>query len=117
MTTQRWTDEMLDELAGSVRGLSENVYGLSETVQELSETVEGLTEAAEQTNNNVDLLVGAVNAFLERDTERSEEIRGWQSELHNLRVDYEQYKRENDNRFNTLLEEVRFLIRQLGENR
>jgi methyl-accepting chemotaxis protein len=96
MTTQRWTDEMLDELAGSVQEL---------------------TESVEQTNNNVDLLVGAVNAFLERDTERSEEIRGWQSELHNLRVDYEQYKRENDSRFNTLLEEVRFLIRQLGENR
>jgi hypothetical protein len=103
MTTQRWTDEMLDELAGTVQGLSGRV--------------EDLTEAVEQTNNNVDLLVGAVNAFLERDTERSEEIRGWQSELHNLRIDYEQYKRENDSRFNTLLEEVRFLIRQLGENR
>jgi hypothetical protein len=51
MTTQRWTDEMLDSLAGTVQ------------------------------------------------------------------VDYEQDKRENDNRFNTLLEEVRFLIRQLGENR
>jgi uncharacterized protein YoxC len=96
MTTQRWTDEMLDSLAG--------------TVQRLGERVEDLAESVEQTNNNVDLLVGAVNAFIERDTERSKEIR-------QLRVDYEQYKRENDNHFNTLLEEVRFLIRQLGENR
>ncbi|NJK48425.1 hypothetical protein HC931_09740 [Candidatus Gracilibacteria bacterium] len=117
MTTQRWTDEMLDSLAGTVQGLSGTVRGLSGTVQELSGTVRGLgervedlAESVEQTNNNVDLLVGAVNAFIERDTERSEEIR-------QLRVDYEQYKRENDNRFNTLLEEVRFLIRQLGENR
>jgi archaellum component FlaC len=110
MTVQRWTDEMLDELAGTVEGLSATVGGLGERV-------EGLTEAVEQTNNNVDILVGAVNAFLERDRERSEEIRGWQSELHNLRIDYEQYKRENDSRFNTLIEEVRFLIRQLGENR
>ena len=96
MTTQRWNDKMLDELAGRV--------------QELTETVE-------QTSHNVDMLVGAVNAFLERDTERSEEIRGWQSEIHNLRIDYEEYKRENDQRFNAVLEEVRFLIRQLGENR
>jgi uncharacterized protein YoxC len=96
MTTQRWTDEMLDSLAGTVRGLGERV--------------EDLAESVEQTNNNVDLLVGAVNAFIQRDTARSEEIR-------QLRVDYEQYKRENDNRFNTLLEEVRFLIRQLGENK
>jgi methyl-accepting chemotaxis protein len=96
MTTQRWNDKMLDELAGRV--------------QELTETVE-------QTSHNVDMLVGAVNAFLERDTERSEEIRGWQSEIHNLRIDYKEYKRENDQRFNAVLEEVRFLIRQLGENR
>ncbi|MCU0533339.1 MAG: hypothetical protein MUD14_05525 [Hydrococcus sp. Prado102] len=103
MTTQRWTDEMLDSLAGTVDGLSGTVRGLGERVEDLAESVE-------QTNNNVDLLVGAVNAFIERDTERSEEIR-------QLRIDYEQYKRENDNRFNTLLEEVRFLIRKLGENR
>ena len=96
MTTQRWNDKMLDELAGRV--------------QELTETVE-------QTSHNVDMLVGAVNAFLERDTERSEEIRRWQSEIHNLRIDYEEYKRENDQRFNAVLEEVGFLIRQLGENR
>jgi hypothetical protein len=64
MTTERWTDNMLDDLAESV----------------------------EQMTHNVDVLVGAVNAFLERDTERSEETREWQSELHNLRVGYEQYK-------------------------
>jgi cell shape-determining protein MreC len=82
MTTQRWTDEMLDDLA----------------------------EAVEQTTHNVDLLVGAVNAFLERDRERAEEFQQY-------KLENEQYKLENDQRFNVLLEELRFPIRQLGENR
>ncbi|MDY7014277.1 MAG: hypothetical protein SVX43_11895, partial [Cyanobacteriota bacterium] len=74
MAVERWTDERLDELA----------------------------EAVEQTTHNVDMLVGAVNAFLERDTERAQEFQQYRQET-------EQYKRENDQRFNVLLEEVRFL--------
>lgn len=81
MTTERWTDEMVDDLASSV----------------------------EQTTRNVDMLVGAVNALLERDSQRDEEMR-------RRDADFQQYKLENDQRFNTLLEEVRFLIRKLGEN-
>jgi phosphoglycolate phosphatase-like HAD superfamily hydrolase len=69
-----------------------------------------LADIVEQTNHNIDLLVRGVNAFLEKDRERSEEIQ-------QFRLETEQYKRENDRRFNTLLEEVRFLIRQLSENR
>jgi predicted transcriptional regulator len=96
MTVERWTDERLDELADIV----------------------------DQTTHNIDLLVGAVNAFLERDRERSEEIQQFRLETEQFRLETEQfkleteqYKRENDQRFNNLLEEVRFLIRQLGENR
>ncbi len=81
MTTERWTDEMVDDLASTV----------------------------EQTTRNVDMLVGAVNALLERDSQRDEETRRRER-------DFQQYKIENDQRFNILLEEVRFLIRKLGEN-
>lgn len=88
MTTERWNDEMMDDLAS--------------TVGDLSATVE-------QTTRNVDMLVGAVNALLERDSQRAEEIRRRDE-------DFQQYKIENDQRFNILLEEVRFLIRKLGEN-
>ena len=88
MTTERWTDEMVDDLAS--------------TVGDLSATVE-------QTTRNVDMLVGAVNAILARDSQRDEEMRRRDQ-------DFQQYKIENDQRFNTLLEEVRFLIRKLGEN-
>ena len=89
MTTERWTDEMVDDLAS--------------TVGDLSATVE-------QTTRNVDMLVGAVNAILARDTQRDEEMRRRDQ-------DFQQYKIENDQRFNILLEEVRFLIRKLGEDR
>ena len=88
MTTERWTDEMVDDLAS--------------TVGDLSATVE-------QTTRNVDMLVGAVNAILARDSQRDEEMRQRDQ-------DFQQYKIENDQRFNILLEEVRFLIRKLGEN-
>ena len=88
MTTERWNDEMVDDLAS--------------TVGDLSATVE-------QTTRNVDMLVGAVNALLERDNQRDEETRRRDQ-------DFQQYKIENDQRFNILLEEVRFLIRKLGEN-
>ncbi|XZN96541.1 MAG: hypothetical protein ACM65K_27560 [Microcoleus sp.] len=88
MTTERWTDEMVDDLAS--------------TVGDLSATVE-------QTTRNVDMLVGAVNAILARDSQRDEEMRRRDQ-------DFQQYKIENDQRFNILLEEVRFLIRKLGEN-
>ena len=89
MTTERWTDEMVDDLAS--------------TVGDLSATVE-------QTTRNVDMLVGAVNAILARDSQRDEEMRRRDQ-------DFQQYKIENDQRFNILLEEVRFLIRKLGEDR
>lgn len=88
MTTERWTDEMVDDLAS--------------TVGDLSATVE-------QTTRNVDMLVGAVNAILARDSQRDEEMRRRDQ-------DFQQYKIENDQRFNILLEEVRFLIRKLGDN-
>ena len=88
MTTERWNDKMVDDLAS--------------TVGDLSATVE-------QTTRNVDMLVGAVNALLARDSQRDEEMRRRDQ-------DFQQYKIENDQRFNILLEEVRFLIRKLGEN-
>ena len=95
MTTERWTDKMVDDLAS--------------TVGDLSATVEQTTRNIEQTNQNVDMLVGAVNAILARDSQRDEEMRRRDQ-------DFQQYKIENDQRFNILLEEVRFLIRKLGEN-
>ena len=113
MTTERWNDEMLDNLADSVTELRESVEQTRESVEQTRETVE-------QTTHNVDILVGAVNAFLERDRERAEEfqqLRNDYLELDRKRTEeFQQYKLENDQRFNVLLDEVRFLIRKLGDN-
>ncbi len=97
-----------------------------------------LAESVEQTNYNLDLLVGAVSGLLEqgrqyaedsrrrdeearrRDEEarrRDEEARRRDEEARRRDEEFRQYKLENDQRFTVLLEEVRFLIRQLGENR
>jgi hypothetical protein len=96
MTTERWNDEMLD----------------------------GLAESVEQTNYNLDLLVGAVSGLLEQSRQsfedsrrRDEEARRRDEEAQRRDEEFRQYKLENDQRFTVLLEEVRFLIRQLGENR
>jgi hypothetical protein len=89
MTTKRWNDEMLD----------------------------GLAESVEQTNYNLDLLVGAVSGLLEQSRQSFEDSRRRDEEFRRRDEEFRQYKLENDQRFTVLLEEVRFLIRQLGENR
>lgn len=75
-----------------------------------------LSEAINQTNHNVDMLVGAINPLLERDRERGEEFRLYQEELRQYKREIDQRFLENDQRFNVLLEELRFLIRRLDQN-
>ncbi len=70
MTVQRWTDEMLDELASSVDGLRV--------------TTQALLQLAAQSQRDMELM--------------------------------KQRQEENDQRFNVLLEEVRYLIRGNQEN-
>lgn len=77
MAVERWTDEMLDELASSTSDLKQTVNGLTITSQAL------LQIAAQHQR-------------------KSEEL--------------EQRQAENDHRFNVLLEEVRFLIRNQNDN-
>ncbi|MGK7874504.1 MAG: hypothetical protein AB4426_14710 [Xenococcaceae cyanobacterium] len=73
MAVERWTDEMLDELASSVVDLRDSVDGLRVTVQ-------GLLQVAAQSQRDMELL--------------------------------KQRQGETDQRFNVLLEEVRYLIRR-----
>ncbi|MEG3438861.1 hypothetical protein V0288_17165 [Pannus brasiliensis CCIBt3594] len=117
MTTERWDDERLDRLASTVENLSlrmnefaERDIQLASTVGTTSLRVNDLRKSIGQTTHNVDMLVGAVNAFIERDNERRQEIE-------RSRQESEAYRRENDQRFNILLEEIRFLVRRLGSER
>jgi hypothetical protein len=79
MAVQRWTDEMLDELASSVDEIKDSVDGLRVTAQ-------ALLQVAAQSQRRMDL---------------------FEEEMESIR----QRQAENDERFNVLLEEVRYLIR------
>jgi hypothetical protein len=75
MAVERWTDEMLDELASSVTDLRDSVDGLRVTVQ-------ALLQVAAQSQRDMESI--------------------------------KQRQAETDQRFNVLLEEVRYLIRRDG---
>lgn len=72
MATERWTDEMLDELASSV--------------DSLRITAQALLQVAAQNQQKMDMFEEEIDLIKQRQA-------------------------ENDQRFNILLEEVRYLIR------
>jgi methyl-accepting chemotaxis protein len=93
MAVQRWTDEMLDELASSVSEVKDSVSELHESVSELRE---GLSEV----KDSIDGLRVTTQALLQLAAQNQRDM-----EL------MKQRQEENDQRFNILLEEVRYLIR------
>jgi hypothetical protein len=126
MATERWNDEMLDRLADSVNQLTEREIQIASTVGTLSLRMNDFQESIEQTNHNLEILIGAVNGVLARDLERQQEIdqlrreaiareERLREEANQRQQEAEAYRRENDQRFNILLEEIRFLIRRERE--
>lgn len=95
MTVQRWTDEMLDELASSVSELRSTVGELRSTVGELGSSVSEIKDSIDglRVTSQALLQVAAQN---QRDMES-----------------IKQRQLENDQRFNILLEEVRHLSRRI----
>ncbi|TRV52418.1 MAG: hypothetical protein EWV87_04895 [Microcystis panniformis Mp_GB_SS_20050300_S99] len=75
----RWTDEMLDELADSVSEVKDSVSELRESVSEVRESVDGVRITAQAL----------------------------------LQIAAQQQREESDKRFEVLLSEVRYLIRQI----
>ena len=79
MTVQRWTDEMLDELASSVSELRESMTEVKDGIDGLRITAQALLQLAAQNQQNMELI--------------------------------KERQAESDQRFNVILEEVRYLIR------
>jgi methyl-accepting chemotaxis protein len=100
MTVQRWNDEMLDELASTVTELRESTTELRESVTELRE---GITEV----KDSVDGLRITAQALLQVAAQSQSRMDRFDEEMDLLK----QRQAESDQRFNVLLEEVRFLIR------
>ena len=86
MTVQRWNDEMLDDLASSVTELRESITEVRESITEVKDSIDGLRVTAQ--------------ALLQVATQN-------QSEMELIK----QRQAESDQRFNILLEEVRYLTR------
>jgi len=98
MTVQRWTDEMLDELASSVSEIKDSVSELRLTVGELGSSVSEIKDSIDGLSVTSQALL-QVAAQSQRDMELMK-----------------QRQVENDQRFNILLEEVRHLSRRLEGN-
>ena len=98
----RWTDEMLDELADSVSGVKDSVSELRESVSELRESVSEVKDSVE----GVQL---TAQALLQIAAQQQRENEARQAEIAEIR----QRQEESDKRFEVLLSEVRYLIRQI----
>ncbi|WP_009545847.1 hypothetical protein [Crocosphaera subtropica] len=93
MTTQRWNDEMLDGLASNVDEMRESITELRESVSDVRDSIDGLRVTTQAL-----LQVAAQNQLrMDRFDEEMALVK--------------QRQAENDERFNVLLEEVRYLIR------
>ena len=91
MAVERWTDQMLDELASSVNELREGMSEIKDSVDGLKDSVDGLRVTSQ--------------ALLQLAAQSQQDM-----EL------MKQRQEENDQRFNILLEEVRYLIRGNQDN-
>ena len=100
MTVQRWNDNMLDDLASSVTELRESVTDLRESVTDLRESVTDLRESVTEVKDGIDGLRITAQALLQvaAQSQRDMEV-------------MKERQAESDQRFNVLLEEVRYLIR------
>jgi FtsZ-binding cell division protein ZapB len=86
MAVERWTDEMLDELASNFREVRESITEMRDSIDGLRVTAQALLQVAAQNQRRMDQF------------DRELEL-------------MKQQHAENDARFNVLLEEVRYLIR------
>ena len=100
MTRRRWTDEMLDELASSV---SEIRDGITEMRDGMTEMRDSITEI----RDSVDGLRVTAQALLQVAAQNQIRMDMFEEEIELVK----QRQAENDERFNILLEEVRYLIR------
>ena len=91
----RWTDEMLDELADSVSELRESVSEVRDSVSELRESVSEVRDSVD----GVRLTAQALLEIAAQQQRNMDEMR--------------QRQEESDKRFEVLLSEVRYLIRQI----
>jgi predicted RNase H-like nuclease (RuvC/YqgF family) len=100
---------MLDKLADSVSELRESVWEVKDSVSELRESVSELRESVSEVKDSVEGVRLTANALLQIAAQQQRENEARQAEIAEIR----QRQEESDKRFEVLLSEVRYLIRQI----
>jgi methyl-accepting chemotaxis protein len=102
MTTERWTDDMLDRLVGSVASLAELSDQNTRSISRLEASVESLVNVAQQHQQNFEMIFvelqrqGTDVREMQADVrEMQAEVRGLQTE--NRRILDQLINREGDN--------------------
>ncbi len=88
MTTERWTDEMLDRLVGTVNTLADVAERNTRDISELKSSTEGLLNVAQIHQQNFEIVIGQIQ-------EMQAEVRGLQTE--NRRILDQLINRNDDN--------------------
>ena len=98
MAVERWTDEMLDELASSVDEMRDSITEMRDSITEVGDSVDGLRVTTQ--------------ALLQVAAQNQRRMEQFEQEMELVK----QRQAETDQRFNVLLEEVRYLIRGNNSN-
>jgi hypothetical protein len=95
MTTERWTDDMLDRLVGSVASLAELSDQNIRSMSRLETSVESLVNVAQQHQQNFEMIFIELQRQGSDIREMQAEVRGLQTE--NRRILDQLINRESDN--------------------
>jgi hypothetical protein len=95
MTTERWADDMLDRLVGSVASLAELSDQNIRSISRLETSVESLVNVAQQHQQNFEMIFGELQRQGSDIREMQAEVRGLQTE--NRRILDQLINREGDN--------------------
>jgi ABC-type transporter Mla subunit MlaD len=88
MTTERWTDEMLDRLVGSINTLADVAEQNTRDISELKSSANNLLSVAQIHQQNFEIVIGQIQ-------EMQAEVRGLQTE--NRRILDQLINRNGDN--------------------
>ena len=111
MATQRWTDEMLDNLASSVSEVKESVTELRESVKE---SVTELRESVTEIGKGMEVLRDTTQGLIEVVAKQERRMNRFDEEMAARKKEMERLEREqaeSNKRFDVLLGEIRYLIR------
>jgi ABC-type transporter Mla subunit MlaD len=88
MTTERWTDEMLDRLVGSINTLADVAEQNTRDISELKSSANSLLSVAQIHQQNFEIVIGEIQ-------EMQAEVKGLQTE--NRRILDQLINRNGDN--------------------